>query len=391
MTTAYDILFRLTFRHSYYADGLCRDLALRPTPSTLKRLQRYGLQFRATETGGMVIAEVQRGSDPPALVRSLPPEEARFSFLLLLNNPHFFTFTQFQNPPSNLPPRMGQEVLYLSNLYLPAPSGDERPLSDQVPSTALPYPGLLGRSILNLAYPSPTTQSAPTLQDVLGNAYHDMPRIASPEAVDQLQVDLRQIPRMQAGRYQVTASGPNLDVPFYYEPELEGQAVMGIVDLFNDTTSLTEGGTDEVDSTYKFLDGDQLRRDAGRLIADYTVDFDAAAVQLAYIIHAEAVLSPSASTPDVLTGLDLNDLRVDYATGESGPVTFGVPQVDGSTARITSDLANLSLHQQGPAFVLNRSDGGPTFITRLPGPSPRTPIKPSTMPNQRLMEVHVYL
>ncbi|MBF9222665.1 hypothetical protein [Hymenobacter ruricola] len=86
MTTSYQVLCRVEMRHAYFADGLMRGLAARPSGLTTERLRRVGLLLRPSSTGFEIIYAGAAGSPPPdglraafPLVFSLHPPDASFA------------------------------------------------------------------------------------------------------------------------------------------------------------------------------------------------------------------------------------------------------------------------------------------------------------------------
>lgn len=89
----YTPLFEIVFLHDYYTDKLCRDIIVLPTLQCADLLRKTGLRFMATETGCKIFARVTEAGGKDIL--QLPmPENSRFSFLMILQNKLFKTFTQ---------------------------------------------------------------------------------------------------------------------------------------------------------------------------------------------------------------------------------------------------------------------------------------------------------
>jgi hypothetical protein len=88
----YAPLFDIGFLHDYYTDKQCRDIMVVPSPACAQLLTRLGLRSVATDTGCQVWAKVTRVGNKDFVVADIP-ENTRFTFLLLLQNPHFETFS----------------------------------------------------------------------------------------------------------------------------------------------------------------------------------------------------------------------------------------------------------------------------------------------------------
>lgn len=390
----YDILFRFTVRHAYYSSGLSEDFQFIPTSSTEQLLQQYGLLFRTNPTGFTIFTKVDPTQVTPTLLTSIPLNEEHFSFLMILKNPYFFHFTRFPDHPDELPPAVGKEALYISNVFAPVPGGDERPLGDYISLPTFQYPELVKAYIYNLDYPASTNSSSPVLQDILTNTYTPLAEIDLPvgQQVQELQLDFGEVQRMLPGRYRITASTPNIDLPFIYEPGLNGQQnVLGIIDIYNDTTTLDSGNVDQVPAEYKYVTGDVLTRNGDELIADYSLSFEAGRYRLVYIIHIKTDLTDTTNIPEVLNGLIPANLRVQYPNPPSGSVTFQLPIVNGNTVRIVSDQIDIAWSETPEQFVLVRTDPAITTIKTLPSPSVFHPVKRESGTNNLIQEIHVHI
>lgn len=288
MTIAYDILFRVTVHHSFYKNGVSADFSFQPAPDTQRLLDTYGLVFKKFEQGFAVFARVEPGAapnDPPKLFFPIHKNSLRFRFLMVPNNNHFYNYTKFHN---NKFPQAGKELLYFSNVKMA--TGDAPVLGDAVSTNPGTYLRLLNTNILNLKYNSPVSTANPVLSDVFGKVYTPMPFIDLPagQKTDELQIDFRKINEIKPGRYRVSDANLPKDIDLYYEPELSGQDVFGIVDIFSDTDDFTNPTNDQVAMEYKFLDGDLLNRDVnGLLVADYRIELEASAYELRYIVQVK--------------------------------------------------------------------------------------------------------
>ena len=75
MRILYNELFRIECRHDYFADNLCRVLALSPTERCRRLLERYRCLFRPHAGGGMVAYGVSDGDDPAGLLKQFGDDE----------------------------------------------------------------------------------------------------------------------------------------------------------------------------------------------------------------------------------------------------------------------------------------------------------------------------
>jgi hypothetical protein len=88
----YAPLFDIGFLHDYYTDKQCRDIKIVPSPACAQLLTRLGLRHIATDTGCKVWAKVSQVGNQDFVTAEVP-ENTRLTFLLLLQNPHFETFS----------------------------------------------------------------------------------------------------------------------------------------------------------------------------------------------------------------------------------------------------------------------------------------------------------
>jgi len=105
----YTSLFEIDFLHDYYTDKKCKDIRVIPSPACIDLLRQSGLRFLTSETGCKVFAKVNE-SGGKDFIKSPIPENTRFSFLLLLQNSSFETFSLL-----NLKKGEGQHY-YFNNL-----------------------------------------------------------------------------------------------------------------------------------------------------------------------------------------------------------------------------------------------------------------------------------
>jgi hypothetical protein len=121
--THYDVLMRVSFRHSYYNragdDDACTDLSASPTPATLELMHTLGLLFRDEGTGFSVLYDTARRTDLILYLRrrgeKLDQGEEQFwtrlSFTLASRSPDFISVTDI---PINL--NSTERNFYFSNL-----------------------------------------------------------------------------------------------------------------------------------------------------------------------------------------------------------------------------------------------------------------------------------
>ncbi len=90
-TTAlsYARLFWIELKHSYYANGLCRDLDVVPSADTARLLRNHRCVVKPKANGAEIYVETDKFGKPKIAFDG----ETTLSFGLCLNNPEFLLFT----------------------------------------------------------------------------------------------------------------------------------------------------------------------------------------------------------------------------------------------------------------------------------------------------------
>lgn len=92
MPASYKLIYRVSFGHAFFADGVLRDLRIVPVPECFDMLRRAGLQLRPQEDGVAVY-----GDDKAVERLRFHIAEAGGSlgmaFQVFFTNPHFFDYT----------------------------------------------------------------------------------------------------------------------------------------------------------------------------------------------------------------------------------------------------------------------------------------------------------
>jgi len=89
----YKALFDLEFLHPFYNSGKCPDIQMVPALQCTYMMQRLGLKFLPTESGGKLFARVKQVNNKDIITSPLP-KGAKFSFILKLKNNVFENFTE---------------------------------------------------------------------------------------------------------------------------------------------------------------------------------------------------------------------------------------------------------------------------------------------------------
>lgn len=127
MSSPYQLLFRVSFGHAFFADGILRALRIAPTPTCRDMLHKAGVLLRAQDDGLAVY-----GDEAAAARMRLQVEEAggvlNMGFLIFVTAPHFFDYTMptwpkgkmlFLNTAASFPDHAGRQMLHATP-FVPA-------------------------------------------------------------------------------------------------------------------------------------------------------------------------------------------------------------------------------------------------------------------------------
>ena len=127
MSSSYQLLFRVSFGHAFFADGILRALRIAPSPTCRDMLHRAGVLLRAQDDGLAVY-----GDEAAAARMRLQVEEAggvlNMGFLVFVTAPHFFDYTMpawpkgkmlFLNTAASFPDHAGRQMLHATP-FVPA-------------------------------------------------------------------------------------------------------------------------------------------------------------------------------------------------------------------------------------------------------------------------------
>jgi hypothetical protein len=89
----YVMIFEVEFLHDYYSNKICDDIRVIPTAACRTVLQQHGLRFIVSSGRFKVFAKVTERNGKN-FINSPLPENSVFSFLLVLSNSAFQTFTR---------------------------------------------------------------------------------------------------------------------------------------------------------------------------------------------------------------------------------------------------------------------------------------------------------
>lgn len=246
-------MLRLQIRHSYYKDGESReDYTLQPSAATADLFRRLGFLFRATPNGAVIYAEVRPDSDPAELRTAIGQDALQVTLLLYQQNPRLEQYTA-------LPPhRPAATVFYTANLrsdvaesrfYLTDPSTGKR-LGDAIELVTSPN--------LVLVIPSEAPKIM-SFTNIFGKKWDPIPFQVTQHSAGstELCLDLTRVAGLIDGRYTISDDRGN-EHEIYYSRTPVGGSLLGIVELFSRTESLSLDGSDRVPAEYHFISGETV-------------------------------------------------------------------------------------------------------------------------------------
>ena len=209
--SAYRLLFAIDLRHTYFTDGWCDALRVKPTVSCERLLRRYNLLVRATPHGAEVYydADAQRTGARGSLIGFA--ERDAFTFVLDGASAGFANYTAIDAQPA-------ASLYYFDNLGGGAASFDGvdcpllHPAGEPFAAGALPW------KPQRFTYVAEAPLSSVTLSPGAGGAPVWGPQPVTPPA-PRVALSLAELPE---GRYQLQAPGQP-DYAFY----LSGAALTG--------------------------------------------------------------------------------------------------------------------------------------------------------------------
>jgi len=350
--------FAVDINHDYYPDGISADFILAPTPDCKQQLRRYGLLFKETR-GGFVVLYETSGADGPVEPKRRIDAPLALSFVLWAKSPYLLNY-------SNLPlSKTPEQIFYLSNRNKALNNG-QLLLSADPAGEFVSVDDLLSLRPQRFQVDVATDRDSLVweLFDAQGAIVHRQ-RVASVGGISSYLVALGS---RQPGLYQLRRDGVE-QLRFYAADRLVSGFPFGVLEIAVDPT---------VSNDFSFVAGGgdvQFRR--------YLVKLQARKTTWEYFVVAkyEAELKPADLT------LTLDD----------PPVTFtrqpAVTLADGSTAIPFIAGTPLPLRQQPlKGIALSKKKGASTpklDIDSLPNPAV-TEVIPA-LAGKVISRVYVYL
>ncbi|MCB0563222.1 MAG: hypothetical protein KDD01_02475 [Phaeodactylibacter sp.] len=257
MNIAFKRLFQIKILNRYYRDWICSDFTLEPTAVTQQLLANYGLLFRNTGDGGVVLAQVDSTTGLLKFPVSLT-EGFKLTFELQLNNPFYANFTSlpFEKPEvaylSSIKPGyyftnrydnehtvLGPEGSNITLNLISRASGDE--ISEEDRLLFLP-------KIPRIHFAAPVNSFNLAIKQFDGS--DALPALNINETFDFTTYDVKQFKSLPSGFYflNLDASG---DQPIYLDDGLFHRLSFGLVDIFHNGEVPDGAGS----ADYRFITG----------------------------------------------------------------------------------------------------------------------------------------
>jgi len=213
----FNTLLNIKLSHEFHTDGLCNELNIIPTDSTKKLLNRFGLLFKKTNSGAILLYESTDGS--PNM--KIPIEnDLKFTFQFSVVNSSFITFTDLDFSNQIL-------TLYYFNNLQPTISGNEHTLVD----SKLPAPIKLVSQRLRLVKADATVNYA-----LLKNSKNESTRYFFNSDFDERTIDLTDFPfgKYTIDQFDQAHNKLGNTFTFFYSKEINAPKLFGTCELFID-------------------------------------------------------------------------------------------------------------------------------------------------------------
>jgi hypothetical protein len=210
-------LLRINFSHEYHADDSCKELEIIPTQSTHNLLSRYGILFKKTNKGAVLLYESPDGG--PGM--KIPIEsELKMAFQLSPTNPAFLNYTDadFSNEAISL--------FYFNNLN-PAINEHKHTILD----SKLTAPLKMETRQLKVKKINSTAKFI-----LIKNIKDESVKYTFDSQFDELKVNLFDFPTGKYTLEQFDSAHNKIGntYTYYYNDEFADRKVLGIFELFID-------------------------------------------------------------------------------------------------------------------------------------------------------------
>jgi|GEM_PF-5101948 len=257
MNISFKRLFQVKILNRYYRDWVCGDFTLVPTAATRQLLANYGMLFRNTADGGVVLAQVDGNTGLLKIPVSLT-EGFKLTFELQLNNPFFLNFTTlpfekpeveylnaikpgyyFTNRYDNEHTTTGPDSTNVTLNLISRAGGDE--ISGQDRLVFLP-------KIPNITFSSPVSSFNLAIKNFNGS--DAMPPLNVNETFDFTSYDVEAFKKLPSGFYSINLNGGG-DQRIYLDDNFFHRPAFGLVEIFHNSEVPDGSGT----ADYRFITG----------------------------------------------------------------------------------------------------------------------------------------
>lgn len=362
-------LYEVEIYHNYYQSQISEDFKIEPTVLCQRQLANYGLLFKTTSKGFVVLYECSDDNAAhPFPIRAIE-EDVKFSFILIPKNPFIINYSDL--PLESQP----NHIYYLHNLNDNSQNGRLLLSADTDKDHVSP----MDRIELRPQYFIHTLESTRSNVEIeiVDELNHSLIKktVLLADNMYPYPVDLRRYP---PGKFTLLVDGDEA-LSFYADTGIIGKNVFGIIDLFQN---------DRVPSAYHFTNEVHAVR-----AKTYTVKIERRQTYWKYYVVLKY-------RPDIADRVSIDADRASTNSGSDDlpPVEFGREELhtfsDGTSA--VPFLANTLLPlQEEPikniVLELTNETGEVIFeIKHLPNPTV-TSIKPNDSDGRIYSEIFIYL
>ena len=222
----FNTFFSVQILHSYYANLLCPDFFMVPSPDTAEVLNDYNMVWK--QLNNTLYTGILTDPNNYTIPFLAPSANQRLTFYLQSKNPLFFNFTDL--PLENL----GSSILYFTNrnnnLVNGAPGLSATAAGGQVSAVdLLSCPGKSYAYVFSPALPAQTIQIS--INDFYTNALIGSQSFAITTGQGSVLVDLSSL---DPGKYTLSSIAGQPTYPVYYSACFAGNNYCGVIDIFND-------------------------------------------------------------------------------------------------------------------------------------------------------------
>lgn len=235
MKIQFEKLFEIKIFHSYYKSGTSEDFDIEPTALCRNQLLNYGLLFKKTAGGFVVLYEVvEDDSGNPHPLKPIE-ENTKFSFTLQAKNSSLINYS---NLPLNSKPN---QIYHLHNLNDNQQNGSLFLTSDKTEDYMSQKDRIeLISQLFQYSFESTNSSAQIEIVDDLDNLVFKKV-VPIVEGMFNYSVDLRGYP---PGKFTLKIDGAQ-KLEFYANDELIGKNIFGIIDIFRN---------DSVPQAYQFTE-----------------------------------------------------------------------------------------------------------------------------------------